>query len=66
LKEGYERIALYASADGVPTHAARQLRDGRWTSKLGRCEDIEDQLRDLQGENYGAVVHIMKRAPPPT
>jgi hypothetical protein len=58
---GWERIALYATADGVPTHAARQLPNGRWSSKLGRGEDIEHGLHDLEGEIYGTVVQIMKR-----
>jgi hypothetical protein len=58
---GWERIALYASTDGVPTHAARQLPNGRWTSKLGRREDIEHGLHDLAGAFYGTVVQIMKR-----
>src|SRR4051812_33981478 len=36
LEPDYEKIAFYASRGGIPTHAARQLPDGRWTSKLGR------------------------------
>src|SRR5437867_4327825 len=32
---GFEKIALYASADGRVLHAARQLADQKWTSKLG-------------------------------
>ncbi len=58
---GWERVALYATTDGVPTHAARQLPDGRWTSKLGRWEDLEHGLHDLEGEAYGVVVQILKR-----
>jgi hypothetical protein len=34
LEAGFEKIALYW-LDGKPTHAARQLPDGSWTSKLG-------------------------------
>ena len=33
---GFEKIAVFADQDGLPTHAARQLIGGRWTSKLGR------------------------------
>jgi hypothetical protein len=36
LEPGCEKIALFADAQGIPTHAARQLPGGRWTSKLGR------------------------------
>jgi hypothetical protein len=57
---GYEKIALFARA-GVPTHAARQLATGRWTSKLGPMQDIEHVLHDLTGKVYGSVVLIMKR-----
>jgi hypothetical protein len=55
---------LFANAQGVPKHAARQLLTGRWTSKLGKMEDIEHGLRDLEGTVYGTVVLIMKRALP--
>ncbi|MCG8587287.1 MAG: hypothetical protein MI757_21490 [Pirellulales bacterium] len=44
------------------THAARQLPDGRWTSKLGKAEDIEhDSANDVAGGLYGEVVEFMKR-----
>lgn len=58
---GFEKIALFAGADGIPTHAARQLSNGRWTSKLGKREDIEHDLHDLTGDVYGSVYLIMKR-----
>jgi hypothetical protein len=57
---GYEKIALFADADG-PTHAGRQLSNDRWTSKLGKLEDIEHALHNLDGGPYGAVILIMKR-----
>ena len=31
LEPGFEKIALYADNSGKPTHAARQLDNGRWT-----------------------------------
>jgi hypothetical protein len=62
---GYEKVALFASPERVPTHAARQLPEGRWTSKLGRREDIEHDLRDIEGEVYGAVVLVLGRLAPP-
>lgn len=62
LESGFEKIALYAAdTDGVPTHAARQLNNGRWTSKLGALEDIEHALEDLTGNVYGSVIQIFKR-----
>src|SRR5437899_678198 len=36
LEPGFEKVVLYVDAAGVPTHVARQLPSGRWTSKLGR------------------------------
>src|SRR5262249_2321359 len=47
LEAGYEKVALFANAAGLPTHAARQLPTGRWTSKVGQLEDIEHALREL-------------------
>jgi hypothetical protein len=64
LEPGHEKVALFTNAVGCPTHAARQLCTGRWTSKLGQLEDIEHALRDLEGTEYGAVVLVMKRPVP--
>jgi hypothetical protein len=61
VEAGHEKIALFCHADGRPTHVARQLGDGRWTSKLGKAEDIEHPLHDLEGAVYGSVVLVMKR-----
>ena len=48
-EQGFEKVAIYAHTDGVPTHVARQLENGRWTSKLGDWEDIEhDKPKDLE------------------
>src|SRR5262249_3442586 len=58
---GFEKIALFANAQGVPQHAARQLPSGRWTSKLGLLEDIEHDLHAIEGSEYGLVVMVMKR-----
>jgi len=63
LETDFEKIAIF-SLGGVPGHAARQLPNGRWTSKLGPMEDIEHELHDLTGMAYGAVVLVMKRPRP--
>jgi hypothetical protein len=60
LEPGYERIAFFVR-DGKPTHAARQLPDGQWTSKLGKYLDIIHTLRGLEGPEYGRVASFMKR-----
>jgi hypothetical protein len=57
---GFEKVALFADAAG-PTHAARQLADGSWTSKLGLLQDISHELEALEGQEYGTVIRIMKR-----
>ena len=61
VEDGFEKIALYAGGDGMPTHAARQLPTGQWTSKLGFLEDIEHALHDLEGTTYGSVVQVLRR-----
>lgn len=55
LEEGISKVALYV-ANGRPTHAARQLADGSWTSKCGRLEDIRHTLDGLAGQIYGEPV----------
>lgn len=61
LELGFEKIAIYVNTQGMPTHAARQLANGRWTSKLGKSEDIEHSLEGLQGPVYGSVAQILRR-----
>jgi len=61
LEPGQEKVALFADSKGKPTHAARQLSNGRWTSKLGKLDDIEHNLHDLEGQVNGSVTLIMKR-----
>jgi hypothetical protein len=63
LEPGFEKLAFYAR-DGKPTHAARQLSDGSWTSKLGKHVDISHTLRGVEGPVYGQVVGFMKRSLP--
>lgn len=62
LESGFEKIALYADFGGTPTHAARQLPDGTWTSKLGQSIDITHKNTIvLNGPEYGAAVRFMRR-----
>lgn len=60
LEPGVGRIALFALG-GKPTHAARQLPNGSWTSKLGKWIDISHSLNGLVGPMYGEVAAFMKR-----
>jgi hypothetical protein len=60
----FEKVALYGSG-AFYTHAARQLPNGEWTSKLGAEIDIEHRTPDdVAGGIYGEVVQIMKRLLP--
>lgn len=61
LENGFEKIAIYVNSSGIPTHAARQLESGKWTSKLGDFEDVEHSLEGLEGLAYGKVVAFLKR-----
>ena len=62
LEQGMEKIAIYVGYDGSPTHVARQLASGSWTSKIGKLEDIvHSSTRALEGDEYGEVQIIMKR-----
>jgi hypothetical protein len=61
LEERFEKIALYGGGF-LYTHVARQLPDGKWTSKLGRAEAIEhDTPEDVAGGLYGEVQEYVKR-----
>ena len=68
LEPGFEKVALYVDEQiGRVTHAARQLPDGRWTSKLGRAWDISHLIQGVCGPTpaYGRVAQILQRPLPP-
>jgi dephospho-CoA kinase len=65
LEQGFTKVALFADSRGAVQHAARQLPSGRWTSKIGELQDIEHALRDLEGDEYGLAVLVMKRVTRP-
>jgi len=59
LEAGFTKVAIFVDHNGLPTHAARQLSDGFWTSKLGRMWDITHRLEEVGGaEGYGEVAQI--------
>ncbi len=62
LEPGYEKLPIYVDNTNTPTHMARQLPSGDWTSKLGELEDIQHPTLDqLSGSQYGRVVQFLKR-----
>ncbi len=60
--ERVETVALYLQ-DGRPTHAARQLPNGKWTNKLGQDVDVvHDQLEEiLTWCEYGKPAVFLRR-----
>jgi hypothetical protein len=66
VEPDHDKIALYATLDhrgqATPEHAAIQLSDGRWKSKIGDFEDIaHDTLERLNSPDYGAPLLYLKR-----
>jgi hypothetical protein len=65
FESGYEKLALYVDSAGQPSHMARQLPSGHWTSKIGDLEDIEHVTpEEVCGVQYGAITAYMKRPMP--
>lgn len=60
---GIEKIAIFTN-DNVPTHAARQLNNGKWTSKLGQNIDVCHSISSIEGGEYGYVEIYMQRKSP--
>ena len=69
LESRCEKIVIYANALDEPQHAARQLADGNWTSKMGfDGRDIHHNspagvvdVPTMRHSRYGKVVVCMKR-----
>lgn len=62
LEIGFEKIAIYVDTSNTPTHAARQLADGKWTSKLGPQWDISHvSYSSIEGDEYGRVAMFMRQ-----
>ena len=60
---GVERVAIYAILD-APKHAAKEVNESWWTSKMGMNIDLEHTLRALEGPSYGHVRKIPSRPLP--
>jgi hypothetical protein len=60
----YEKVAIFVNNNAV-THAARQLGNGKWSSKLGRVwETVEHELEAVGGhgiQEYGDILQFMRR-----
>lgn len=60
LEPGFKKIAIFIDNNGIPTHAARQLINGFWTSKLGRDIDVQHTINSIIGGAYGNVGVYMR------
>lgn len=61
LQADTEKIAIY-TVMGDPQHAARQLPNGNWTSKIGDFEDVQHVTPDaVSGPLYGKPDTYMSR-----
>jgi hypothetical protein len=63
LEPGYEKVALYVDANDKPTHMARQLSSGRWTSKVGVLgwDIVHETVHGVEGNEYGRAVLALRR-----
>jgi hypothetical protein len=62
LEAGVDKIAVYGDSLGEAKHATRQMRNGRWTSKMGDLADIEhDKPEEVESTLYGTVRRYMAR-----
>ena len=60
---GFRKVALYADQRGDWTHAAVQLPDGEWGSKLGLYEDISHRTPESLDPDFYGEVHCFMRRP---
>jgi hypothetical protein len=60
--EGLQKVVIFTDLSGTPRHAARQLEDGSWTSKLGEEIDITHaRAAGVAGDAYGIPLVFMCR-----
>ena len=59
----YRKIALYVKkGTTICTHAARELSNGLWSSKLGSGHDIQHGTPySIEGQVYGVVYCLMRK-----
>lgn len=58
--EAYLKIAIYTKNE-IPQHAARQLNENMWTSKLGPSNDVRHTLKSMSNGYYGNVAQFMRK-----
>jgi len=68
FEDEYVKVAMYVDESGAPTHFARQIVDGNWTSKLGDFIDVvHHNLSCIEGndhQHYGTAKYYFKKKGP--
>ncbi|MBE0305267.1 DUF7689 domain-containing protein [Leptospira interrogans] len=60
-ESGYEKIAIFTNEDKSPTHAAKQLNNDTWSSKLEIANDVSHTILSISSGAYGSVAIYMRR-----
>lgn len=60
-EENYEKVGLY-ELNNKPTHAARQINQNWWITKLGPMHDIIHTEEALKDGEYGNITVYLKRS----
>lgn len=60
LESDFDKVAVFAKKL-MPTHAAKQLSNGFWSSKLGKNIDVSHSLFAIENGQYGNVVQFLRR-----
>lgn len=61
FESNFEKVAVFAKKN-IPTHAAKQLSNGSWSSKLGKHIDVTHSLFAMENGQYGNVVQFLRRS----
>ncbi|TDX84410.1 DUF7689 domain-containing protein [Epilithonimonas xixisoli] len=61
FEEGKEKVVIYLNSNEEPTHAAKQIDNNFWSSKLGPHNDVSHSLFALEDGVYGNARIFMKR-----
>jgi hypothetical protein len=65
LVVGEEKLAIYGDGNGDWKHVARQLPNGKWTSKMGDLADIEhDDPETVESSTFGRIEGYLSRKIP--
>ncbi len=62
VEDGYQKVALY-EVQGQAKHAALQMPNGRWRSKMGRGPVIEHRSPESLSDGIYGDVHCFMRRP---